>query len=234
MKLENSIALVTGGNSGLGKATAKLLIQKGAKVIITGRDKIKTEKVASAIGATPFNCDVTSDDQIRDMYAFISKEFGRLDILINNAGIGQRLGLGEITREKMRKVYEVNVLGATMVAKGTLPFFLKQKSGNIVNIASTASLKGYPTGSIYCSSKFALRGLTQCWQGELRKDNIRVIQVNPSEVPTAFGDEESREERPLEQNKLTPVEIAHTIVSTLEMDNRGYIPEVTVHATNPF
>ena len=234
MKLENSIALVTGGNSGLGKSTAKLLIQKGAKVIITGRDKFKTEKVASAIGAVPFNCDVTSDQQINDMFAFISKEFGRLDILINNAGIGQRLGLGEITREKMREVYEVNVLGATMVAKGALPFFLKQKSGNIVNIASTASLKGYPTGSIYCSSKFALRGLTQCWQGELRKDNIRVIQVNPSEVPTAFGDEENREERPLEQNKLTPVEIAHTIVSTLEMDNRGYIPEVTVHATNPF
>lgn len=234
MKIKDSIALVTGGNSGLGKATAKMLIQKGAKVIITGRDKIKTEKVANAIGATPFHCDVTNDQQINDMYAFISKEFSGLDILINNAGIGQRMGLGEITREKMREVYEVNVLGATMVAKGALPFFLKQKSGNIVNIASTASLKGYPTGSIYASSKFALRGLTQCWQGELRKDNIRVIQINPSEVPTAFGDEDHREERPLEQNKLTPEEIAHTIVSTLEMDNRGYIPEVTVHATNPF
>lgn len=234
MKIKDSIALVTGGNSGLGKATAKMLIQKGAKVIITGRDKIKTEKVANAIGAKPFHCDVTNDQQINDMYAFISKEFGGLDTLINNAGIGQRMGLGEITREKMREVYEVNVLGATMVAKGALPFFLKQKSGNIVNIASTASLKGYPTGSIYASSKFALRGLTQCWQGELRKDNIRVIQINPSEVPTAFGDEDHREERPLEQNKLTPEEIAHTIVSTLEMDNRGYIPEVTVHATNPF
>lgn len=234
MKIKESIALVTGGNSGLGKATAKMLIQKGAKVIITGRDKIKTEKVANAIGATPFHCDVTNDQQINDMYAFISKEFSGLDILINNAGIGQRMGLGEITREKMREVYEVNVLGATMVAKGALPFFLKQKSGNIVNIASTASLKGYPTGSIYASSKFALRGLTQCWQGELRKDNIRVIQINPSEVPTAFGDEDHREERPLEQNKLTPEEIAHTIVSTLEMDNRGFIPEVTVHATNPF
>jgi 3-oxoacyl-[acyl-carrier protein] reductase len=157
-----------------------------------------------------------------------------LDILINNAGIGKQLGLGEITREKMRETYEVNVLGATMVAKGALPFFLKQQSGNIVNIASTASLKGFPGGSIYASSKFALRGLTQCWQGELRKDNIRVIQVNPSEVPTAFGDEENREERPLEQNKLAPEDIAHTIVSALEMENRGYIPEVTVHATNPF
>lgn len=234
MTIKNSIALVTGGNSGLGKATAHLLIQKGAKVIITGRDQDKTEQVATAIGAIPFHCDVTSDEQIDALYAFIDKEFGRLDILINNAGIGVRTPLGKITREDMRKTYEINVFGATMVAQGALPFFIKQQGGNIVNIASTASLKGYPTGSIYASSKFALRGLTQCWQAELRKDNIRVIQVNPSEVPTAFGNEETREERPLAENKLTPEEIAHTILSTLEMDNRGYIPEVTVHATNPF
>ncbi len=234
MNIKNSIALVTGGNSGLGKATATLLIEKGAKVIITGRDKNKTEQVAKEIGATPFHCDVTSDEQIKSMYAFIEKEFGRLDILINNAGIGKRMTLAEITREEMQKIYEVNVFGATMVAQGALPFFQKLGAGNIVNIASTASLKGYPTGSIYASSKFALRGLTQCWQGELRRDNIRVIQVNPSEVPTAFGDEKNREERALEENKLTPEEIAHTIVTALEMDNRGYIPEVTVHATNPF
>src|SRR5690554_7123255 len=72
-----------------------------------------------------------------------------------------------------------------MVAQGASKLFVKQNYGNIINIASTASLKGYPTGSIYASSKFALRGMTQCWQGELRKNNIRVIQVNPSEVPTA-------------------------------------------------
>lgn len=234
MKIANSIALVTGGNSGLGKATAKLLIEKSATVVITGRDAQKTEAVANEIGATAFHCDVTSDDDIKKMYDFIEEQFGRLDILINNAGIGGWSTLSEMTREKMREVYEVNVFGATMVAKGALPFFLKQQSGNIVNIASTAALKGYPNGSIYASSKFALRGLTQCWQAELRRDNIRVIQVNPSEVPTAFGDEENRTERPIEDNKLRPLEIAHTIVTALEMDSRGYIPEVTVHATNPF
>lgn len=234
MKIANSIALVTGGNSGLGKATAKLLIEKSATVVITGRDAQKTEAVANEIGATAFHCDVTSDDDIKKMYDFIEEQFGRLDILINNAGIGGWSTLSEMPREKMREVYEVNVFGATMVAKGALPFFLKQQSGNIVNIASTAALKGYPNGSIYASSKFALRGLTQCWQAELRRDNIRVIQVNPSEVPTAFGDEENRTERPIEDNKLRPLEIAHTIVTALEMDSRGYIPEVTVHATNPF
>lgn len=234
MDLKDKIALVTGGNSGLGKATAKHLISHGAVTIITGRDHTKTQKVAEQIGAIPFKCDVINDNEINSLYNFIEDEYGRLDILINNAGIGKRGELTALTREDMKEIYEVNVFGAAMMAQGAAKIFKKQQSGNIVNIASTASLKGYPTGSTYCSSKFALRGLTQCWQGELRRDNIRVIQVNPSEVPTAFGDEENREERPLEENKLRPEEIAHTIISTLTMDDRGYIPEVTVHATNPF
>ncbi len=234
MEIKGSTALVTGGNSGLGKATAMLLIQKGAKVIITGRDHQKTIHVAKEIGAIPFQCDVTKDEQIDELYKFIEGEHGKLDILVNNAGIGIRKSLLELTREELQQVYEVNVFGAAMVAQGASKLFVKQNYGNIINIASTASLKGYPTGSIYASSKFALRGMTQCWQGELRKNNIRVIQVNPSEVPTAFGDEQHRTERPLESNKLTPEDIAITIVNTLEMDNRAYIPEVTVHATNPF
>ena len=234
MEIKGTIALVTGGNSGLGKATAQLLIEKGAQVIITGRDHHKTVQVAKEINAIPFQCDVTKDEEIDALFNFIRKDYKKLDILINNAGIGIKKPLVELTREDLRKVYEVNVFGAAMVAQGAAKLFVEQGSGNIVNIASTASLKGYPTGSIYASSKFALRGMTQCWQGELRKDNIRVIQVNPSEVPTAFGDEENRAERPLEENKLKPMDIAVAIVNTLEMDNNAYVPEVTVHATNPF
>lgn len=234
MDLQNKVILITGGNSGLGKATAELCLEKGAQVIITGRDHEKTKAVAQELGVTPFQCDVTNDEQIDALYAFIEKEFNGLDALINNAGIGIKKPLVELNREDLRKVYEVNVFGAAMVAQGAAKIFIKQNEGNIVNIASTAALKGYPTGSIYATSKFALRGMTQCWQGELRKNNIRVIQVNPSEVPTAFGDEENRKEKELVENKLTPKEIAETIVNALEMDQRGYIPEVTVHATNPF
>ena len=105
--------------------------------------------------------------------------------------------------------------------------------GNIINIASTAALKGFARGTVYAASKFAVRGLTQCWQAELRKENIRVMLVNPSEVTTAFNNKK-RIERDEEKKKLTPKEIAHAIVSAIKMDKRGFIPELNVWATNPF
>ncbi|MEZ4936345.1 MAG: SDR family oxidoreductase [Crocinitomicaceae bacterium] len=233
MNLADAVILITGGNSGLGKSMAENLIKKGSQVIITGRDAAKTEKVAQDLGCDFFHADVANDSDIEKTFAFISDKYGKLDVLINNAGIGGWSPIETLTREQMRKVYEVNVFGAAMMAAGATKIFKKQNYGNIVNIASTASLKGYKNGTIYSSSKFALRSMSQCWQAELRPYNVRVIQINPSEVPTAFGSE-SRDERPLEENKLSPQEIAHAVVSALEMDDRGFIPEVTVHATNPF
>ena len=124
------------------------------------------------------------------------------------------------------------MFGVALLTQEAVKIFKEQDYGNIVNIASTASLNGFPNGSIYAASKFALRGMTQCWQKELRKHNIRVMLINPSEVPTAFGSAD-RTERPDVKSKLTSVDIAHVIKSALEMDNRGFIPEVNIWATNP-
>ena len=110
---------------------------------------------------------------------------------------------------------------------------LKNKSGHIINIGSIAGKEVNPKGNVYCASKFALRGLSSCWRHELRRDNIRVMLVNPSEVPTAFNNE-NRVEREEEPKKLTSNEIAHAIISAIEMDSRGFIPELNVWATNPF
>jgi 3-oxoacyl-[acyl-carrier protein] reductase len=234
MNIKDSTFLVTGGSAGIGKATAKLLVEKGGKVAITGRDKSKLEKVAKEMGAFPIHADVAIESDVRKTYELLLKQFGKLDCLINNAGIGD--GWNEITELDLKafhRVYEVNVFGAALMASEAAKLFKKQKSGNIVNISSTAGTKGFANGTVYSSSKFALRGMTQCWQAELRKYNVRVILVNPSEVTTAFGDDE-RKEKPEVKNRLRPLEIAYTIVSILEMDDRGFIPEVTVWATNPF
>ncbi len=234
MIIENSAFLITGGSAGIGKATAKMLLEKGGKTAITGRDKSKLEKIANKIGAFPIHSDVAKEEDVNKTYELFLQQFGKLDCLINNAGIGG--GWGEITEldiNAFRNVYDVNVFGAAMMGSKAAQIFKKQNYGNIVNIASTAALKGYASGTVYASSKFALRGMTQCWQADLRKYNVRVILVNPSEVTTAFGSSE-RVDRVEVSNKLRSEEIAHTIVSTLEMDDRGFIPEVTVWATNPF
>jgi 3-oxoacyl-[acyl-carrier protein] reductase len=234
MNIKDSTFLVTGGSAGIGKATAKLLVEKGGKVAITGRDKSKLEKVAKEIEAFPIHADVAVENETHKTYELFLKQFGRLDCLINNAGIGDAWNeITELDMKAFHKVYDVNVFGAALMASEAAKLFKKQKSGNILNIASTAGTKGFANGTVYASSKFALRGMTQCWQAELRKYNVRVILVNPSEVTTAFGDNE-RNEKPELKNKLRPLEIAHTIVTALEMDDRGFIPEVTVWATNPF
>lgn len=231
--LKDKVYLITGGSSGLGKAMAASLKNEGAQVIITGRDQSKMEAVANELEVKSFHANVDKDHEIEKLYQWIEEEYGRLDGLINNAGIGDWAALDEISRAKMKHVFETNVFGATMMASYAAKIFKKQNFGDLVNIASTASLKGYKMGSIYAASKFALRGLSQCWQAELRPYNVRVIQINPSEVPTAFA-KDDRVEKPLESNKLTPQEIADTLLATLKMDRRGFIPEVTVYATNPF
>jgi 3-oxoacyl-[acyl-carrier protein] reductase len=234
MIIKDSTFLVTGGSAGIGKATAKLLIEKSGKVAITGRDKSKLDKVAKEIGAFPIHADVAVEIDVHKTYELFLKQFGKLDCLINNAGIGDAWNeITELDIKAFHRVYDINVFGAALMASEAAKLFKKQKSGNIINISSTAGTKGFANGTVYASSKFALRGMTQCWQAELRKYNVRVILVNPSEVTTAFGDDE-RKEKPEVKNRLRPLEIAHTIVTALEMDDRGFIPEVTVWATNPF
>jgi 3-oxoacyl-[acyl-carrier protein] reductase len=234
MQIKDSTFLITGGSLGIGKATAKLIIEKGGKVAITARNKSRLEKAAKEIGAFPITADVSKPDDIKKTYDVFENEFDRLDCLINNAGIGGKWNdVFNLNPDDFMNVYSVNVFGAALMTKHAANIFKKQKYGNIVNISSTAGTKGYPNGTVYASSKFALKGMTQCWQAELRKYNVRVILVNPSEVQTAFRDDEGKERNEV-PNKLRGHEIAHTIVCTLEMDDRGFIPEVTVWATNPF
>ena len=231
--LSGKKVLITGGSSGIGKATAIDLVAKGAIVCITGRNKVKLEKVASEINAIPIHFDVSKYNSIAVKTLDAFHTMGGIDVLINNAGIGDFAKLEDIKVNHFESIFATNVFGLTMLTQEVVKFFKTQQYGMIINIGSSAATSGFPSGSVYCASKFALRGLTECWRHELRRDNIRVVLVNPSEVPTAFNNKD-RVEREEQENKLSSKEISHAIISTINMDKRGFIPELNVWATNPF
>ena len=234
MNLKGKNIIITGGSLGIGRETAKNMISKGANVLITGRSESRLKQAQKYSGAKIIEFDIADMDNISEnAKKCIDILDGRIDVLVNNAGIGVSKSFDKLNIEDFLRVFNVNVFGLALFTKEIIPLMIKESYGTIVNIGSTASLKGYKNGSIYSSSKFAVRCLTQCWQAELRQYNIRVCQVNPSEVTTAFGSSD-RIERENVKNKLTPEEISHSIISSIEMDDRGFINELNIWATNPF
>lgn len=233
MNLKGAKVLLTGGSLGIGKATAAKLVEAGAKVVITGRNQERLQKAADETAAIPVLGDISQEADIKRCFEEAKAVLGGIDVLINNAGIGEFPLLEEVTLEHFERVYQTNVFGLALLTQLVAEEFKAKNYGHIINIASTAATRGFARGTVYASSKFALRGMTECWQAELRPHNVRVILVNPSEVTTAFANPE-RVEREAIANKLRPEEIAHAIKTALEMDDRGFIRELTVIATNPF
>jgi 3-oxoacyl-[acyl-carrier protein] reductase len=229
MNLESAQVLVTGGGSGIGYATAKTLIEKGARVAICGRDRAKLERAAGELGALAIHADVSVESDVKEMVQTVVDTFGDYNVLINNAAYGNWSNLVDLALDDMQKLFATNVFGAMLVARESARYFVTKNYGNIVNVASSAGVRGYAGATAYAGSKFALRGMTECWRAELRKFNIRVMLINPSEVQTPF----SQGRRTPSPRKLVANDIAQTIVSMLELEDRGFVTEVAVWATNP-
>jgi len=233
MDLKNAAALVTGASCGIGFETARLLRERGARVAVCARHKNELEASAKMIDALPIVADVSREDDVLRMIDSVTKEFDDYNVLVNNAGFGSFGPLIELTSDDFFSVWRTNVLGAMMVARESARHFVGRNYGNIVNISSTAGQRGFANGTAYCASKFALHGMTECWRAELRQHNIRVMQLNPSEVLTNFGAASRTEARPDNPSKLHAPDIAQAIVSMLETADHGFITESTIWATNP-
>lgn len=233
MNISNAKVLITGGSSGIGYETAKQLIAAGAKVAICGRHYDRLQKAAAEIGALPIHADVSNEEDVKGMVQTVIETFGDYNVLINNAAYGYFSLLPDVNSQQFQDLLATNVLGAMMAARESSKYFMEKNYGNIINISSTAGLAGFAGGTAYVASKFALKGMTECWRQELRKYNIRVMLVNPSEVQTNFVVNSGRPAREQNESKLESSEIAHTIVSMLQLRDVGFITEATVWATNP-
>ena len=222
--------LVTGGSQGIGAAIVELACKAGHQVVFTGRDPQRLETMARKTGAFGLQADVSSgDDNGRTVNACIER-MGGVDVLVNNAGYAYRAEIGALDVDLMKEMFDTNVFGLVDVTNRVVPMMKARGSGDIVNIASTSGMKGAATATAYAASKWAVRGISQCWQAELRPHGIRVVCVCPSEVQTNFGGRGGRNN----PNKLYAEDIGETIMAALNMPRRALWPEVAVFANNPW
>jgi len=228
--MQTSRFLVTGGSQGIGAAIVALARTAGHEVVFTGRNEQLIEKVAQETGAHGLRADVSvGDDNARAVDA-CRERMGGIDVLINNAGYAYRAEIGNLDVDAMRRMFDTNVFGLVDITNRVVPLMKSQGLGDIVNIASTSGMKGAATGTPYGASKWAVRGISQCWQAELRPHGIRVTCVCPSEVQTNFGGNVGRNN----PNKLYAEDIGETIMAALTMPRRALWPELAVFANNPW
>lgn len=183
-KLEGKIALVTGGNSGIGLATAKQFVAEGAYVYITGRRQVELDAAVEAIGknVTAVQSDVSNLADLDRLFATIKQEQGHLDIIFANAGGGQIAPLGAITEEHFDKTFNINVKGLLFTVQKALP--LLPEGASIILNASITSIKGTPAFSVYSATKAAVRSFARNWILDLKERKIRVNAISPGVVPT--------------------------------------------------
>jgi NAD(P)-dependent dehydrogenase (short-subunit alcohol dehydrogenase family) len=184
-KLAGKTAVITGGSSGIGLATAKRFVSEGAEVFITGRRKAELDAAVNEIGSnvTGVQSDVVKLDDLDKLYASVKERKGGLDIVFANAGTGEFAQLGQITEHHFDKQFAVNVKGLLFTVQKALP--LMRAGGSIVLNASTVSIMGNPAFSVYSATKAAVRSFARTWSIDLKEQKIRVNAISPGVVPTA-------------------------------------------------
>ena len=190
MKLKDKVALITGGGRGIGKAIALAFAREGAKLALCARSAAELEQTVDEIRALKveaegWTCDVALEEPVKEFVANAQKKFGRIDVLVNNAGVMTRpVPITELDVKKWDYTIAVNLRGPFLVTQAVLPIMTKQKSGSIINVSSMIGRGAYANFIAYATSKWGLGGFTQTLAAEARSSNIRVNSVEPGYVAT--------------------------------------------------
>ncbi len=235
MSLSGQVALVTGGGTGIGKAIAQAMLAEGAKIIIVGRKEevLKEAQTELGSGVEIMVCDVTQETQVDKIYENIMSRHGRLDILINNAGMAARAKSYEMSYDMWKKVVDVNLNGAFLCARGAMKIMVNQKSGRIINIGSISGQMGRPENAPYTATKFAIEGLTRAFALDGRDHGIAVSVIHPGNAATNIW--KGREEVS-EREGLIPLEdLGKLAVTMLTMSpNVNILGSVILPITQPY
>jgi 3-oxoacyl-[acyl-carrier protein] reductase len=231
--LSDQVALVTGAGRGIGAAIARKLAALGAHVVLCGRTAAALESTAAAIRSSGGEaraepCDVTDLSAVEKLAAAVEKNFRRLDILINNAGVGSFAGpLHEMTPENWEKILNTNLRGVFYSIRAFAPMMIRVKSGHIINISSLAGKNALPGGAAYAASKWGLNGLSYSLAEELRAHKIRVSVVCPGSVETDLGPHTGKDVSKM----LQPEDVAHVVAMLVTQEARSFASEVLLRPT---
>jgi NAD(P)-dependent dehydrogenase (short-subunit alcohol dehydrogenase family) len=227
--LKGSVAIITGGSSGIGLAIASSLVAEGMAVVIAGRDRKKLERAKSQLEkdggkilAVP--TDVSEAGQVERLMKQTWDAFGRIDLLVNNAGIGRLKSIEQSTEAEWDEVQAINLKGAFLCIKAVLPIMKRQQSGYIVNIASLAGKMGFGGAAAYSASKFGMVGLTESFLEEAIGHNIRATVICPGYVDTPMV----RGASVPSQEMIPPEDIGKLVVGLLHLSPVTVIKEIVV------
>lgn len=236
--LEGKTAIITGGGRGIGRSTAIALAKEGVHVGLIGLNIENLEKVTKELNDTydvnisAASANVADLDAVTHAVEHIKSDLGPIDILINNAGTAKFGGFLDLTPEEWENIIHVNLMGVYNVTRAVLPEMIDRKTGDIINISSTAGQKGAPVTSAYSASKFGVLGLTESLMLEVRKHNIRVTALTPSTVVTDLAQEANLISGDPER-VMHPEDLAELVVAGLKLNRRTFIKSAGLWSTNP-
>ena len=234
--LQDKACLVTGGTRGIGHAIARMLLQEGARVTISGRTKESVEGALAGFppeGSNKVNgkaADLRDYGEVEDLFRYVDGSLGGLDVLVNNAGIGLFGPAGELSVEDWKKTIETNLYGSFYCSRLALARFETKGGGFIVNISSMAGAHAFAGGAAYNASKFGLTGFSEAMMQDVRSRNVRVSYVMPGSVATDFGGGGDRSD---EDWKIWPEDVAEVVRMLLKMPARTLVSRVEIRPSRP-
>lgn len=235
--LQGKTALITGAGKGIGRAIAIELAREGVNIGLLARTKADLDRVADDLASFQVKivvatADVADMDAVTEAVSIIKSGLGQVDILINNAGISSFGSFMELEPARWEQIVKVNLFGPYYVTRALLPDMIERKSGDIINISSTAGKNGAAVTSAYSASKFALIGMSESLMQEVRKHNIRVTTLTPSTIATDMAkDLKLTDGNP--DRVMQPEDLAELVVSQLKLNRRVFVKEAGLWSTNP-
>jgi 3-oxoacyl-[acyl-carrier protein] reductase len=234
--MTNKICLVTGGTRGIGRAIARMLLEEGSQVVISGRqqntvdqavEELRAETNGKVIGKA---ANVRDHEEIAGLFRFVDTHFGGLDVLVNNAGIGLFRSVSDLTVEDWKLTLETNLSGVFYCCREAFPRFQTRGGGYIVNISSLAGKNPFAGGSVYNASKFGLNGFSEAMMLDKRNDDVRVSYIMPGSVATEFSGHGTDSGSDW---KIQPEDVAEIVRTLLRMPERTLISRVEVRPSRP-